>query len=294
MKNDWQTPLVLLFGPVGLATLLKRRPREVVWAAVFGGWLFVMWWALTHRIDRFWVPALPVWCVLAGVGMAWPRVVTGGGDRAWQVVAWTVAVAAVVTNYLVAASVLGGNNTFTTDYATARQIAQQSNPSILYLNRLRGEGVLPADAKPLLVGEASVFDAEMPVVYNTVFDASIFQRLTTGAPTASDAEQPTADAAEVCERLTAAGVTHVLVNWGEVLRYRAPGSYGYTDYVTPRRLGGLVDAGVLAPLQVPPAFALRYWDATDLATQEEITRWGPELRRGDVWRRLDLYRVTCP
>ena len=39
---------------------------------VFGLWVFACicftWWAFTHQIDRFWVPMIPVVCLLAGIG----------------------------------------------------------------------------------------------------------------------------------------------------------------------------------------------------------------------------------
>jgi hypothetical protein len=31
-------------------------------------------------------------------------------------------------------------------------------------------------------------------------------------------------------------VSHIYVNWAEIRRYRQPGNYGFTDYVTPALL----------------------------------------------------------
>ncbi len=42
-------------------------------------WLFLTWWALTHRIDRFWVPMLPILATLAGVSLDW--IVSGSAVR---------------------------------------------------------------------------------------------------------------------------------------------------------------------------------------------------------------------
>ena len=50
---------------------------------------------------------------------------------------------------------------------------------------------------------------------------------------------------EVREGLTRLGVSHVYVDWHEIERYRSPGNYGFTDFVTPAELERLVNAGVL-------------------------------------------------
>ena len=39
------------------------------------------------------------------------------------------------------------------------------------------------------------------------------------------------------------GVTHVYVDWHEIERYRSPGNYGFTPFVTPELFAGLVAAG---------------------------------------------------
>ena len=38
----------------------------MLWA--FVAYLFLTWWLLTHRLDRFWLPLLPTWAILAGLG----------------------------------------------------------------------------------------------------------------------------------------------------------------------------------------------------------------------------------
>jgi hypothetical protein len=73
----------------------------------------------------------------------------------------------------------------------------------------------------LLVGDAQPFDLEMPVLYNTCFDESIFERLLKGR----SREQRLA-------ALREHGISHILVDWSEVDRYRSPGNYGFSDYVS--------------------------------------------------------------
>ena len=57
--------------------------------------------------------------------------------------------------------------------------------------------------------------------------------------------------AEFHSELRRQGITHVLVNWSEIRRYRDPHSYGYTDYVQPALFTQWQADGVLR--QVFPA-----------------------------------------
>ena len=47
------------------------------------------------------------------------------------------------------------------------------------------------------------------------------------------------------------GVDYVLVDWNWIDRYRAPGNYGYAEFVQPGVFRALQDAGVLRQLPVP-------------------------------------------
>ena len=74
VQSDWQSPL--LFGLAPLAFLAYRSRRTTVWRVTAWLWsyvafLFLAWWVLTHRIDRFWVPMIPVAALLAGAGAVW-------------------------------------------------------------------------------------------------------------------------------------------------------------------------------------------------------------------------------
>ena len=42
-------------------------------------------------------------------------------------------------------------------------------------------------------------------------------------------------------------MTHVYVDWSEIDRYRSPGNYGFTAFVTPGRLAEWVGSDVLEP-----------------------------------------------
>ena len=77
-------------------------------------------------------------------------------------------------------------------------------------------------------------------------------------------------------KLAAEGITHVYVNWLEILRYRAPGSYGYTDFVTPKRFRQLQKIGVLDEAWHIPEATLPV-ETRDPGTRDELRRLAPEL-----------------
>ena len=91
-------------------------------------------------------------------------------------------------------------------------------------------------APALLVGQAAVFHLDRPIVYNTVFDDETIETIARGR-----------SPAEVGEALRRLGITHVYVDWFEIDRYRSPGNYGFTPFVTPEVFDRLVAAGVLDP-----------------------------------------------
>jgi hypothetical protein len=200
----------------------------VAW--VLGGYvayLFLTWWLLTHRLDRFWLPLLPPLAVLAGVGADWMR------DRRWSLVLGVVLAVSIATNLaLVSTDLATGLNEWMGDLAAMRtEVPRKINPP---LARLDAE--LPPGAKVLLVGQAGVFHLDHPIVYNTVFNRETIETLARGRPPE-----------QVREALAAAGVTHVYVDWSEIDRYRSPGNYGFSPFVTPGLFAGLVAAGVLEP-----------------------------------------------
>ncbi len=46
--------------------------RRLAWGLLrLRGFVVAVWWLFTHRIDRFWIPVLPVLALLAGAGACW-------------------------------------------------------------------------------------------------------------------------------------------------------------------------------------------------------------------------------
>ena len=273
-RSDWQSGLLFALAVPG--GLLAWRHREPRWLALSVVWMLATWWAVTHRIDRFWVPVIPVLAVLAG--MSW-RLST---DRLWQSVVLGAVVLHATFNYGFNRLPLVGFHGGLIELQELRQLPVRSD--IRQLNQM----LSPADCV-LLVGEAEVFDAEFRLFYNTVFDESLFEQWTrrqTPPPDGSAAMRPSA---EVATALRERGVTHLLVNWSEILRYRL--TYGYTSYVQPALLQTLVDDGVLLG---PTVLMGRAADGLSADERRELARWTgwQELLTDDFLQTIVLYRVA--
>jgi 4-amino-4-deoxy-L-arabinose transferase-like glycosyltransferase len=252
-NNDWHSVLMFAFAPIALLAAWRRKVW-LIWA--FIGWQFLTWFLFTHHIDRFYVPMFPVVALLAGCGACW---------------LWTQLPGRWCGGLLIAASLafniwimqnIGGFNAGRTDLRAAENLVV--SPSQRWLNDEFANGRLPANFKVLCVGEAALFHAKFPYVYNTVFDRSLF-------------EQCFADKspAESREWLRQRGITHVLVNWSEILRYREPGSYGYTDFAHPDTFAKLQTAGLLGPA-LPLPDAASFAPVND-AKRQQVADWAPSL-----------------
>jgi len=221
-RSDWQSPLYAALAPLAL---LRRGSRPFAAAvAAYVAYLFLTWWLLTHRLDRFWLPMLPSLALLAGLGADWTR------GRAWTAVLTALVGLAFVGNLAYTSTALTALNEWTADLNELRtSVPERLNPPLF-----AADSALPAGSRLLVVGQAAVFHVTHPVVYNTVFDDDIFESLARGKTTEG-----------VREAFQALGVTHVYVDWFEIERYRAPGNYGFTDFVQPAVFERLVRAGVL-------------------------------------------------
>ena len=264
-NNDWHSPL--LYGLAPLSLLWRNRRREVLSAWLLTGWLFVTWFVLTHHIDRFWVPMISIVALLAGAGAAWLM-----KTRLGLIVGGSVIAACIGFNVAIS-SLFGGYNAGLTDLRFAERIAEQSlTPELAWLDEEYAADRLPPDFKLLCVGEAATFHARFPLEYNTVFDDCLLEEWCAagGGP-----EFPLQSEVQIRETLKRHGITHVFVNWREILRYREPGSYGYTDFVHPKRIRELQRMGVLGPeRRLPNAVGL-----APLTEQrrDQLEAWAPEL-----------------
>ena len=289
--SDWTSGLLFCLAAPTLLMLRRCVQARWLWAMVL--WMLVTWWALTHRIDRFWIPIIPVVAVLAGASWKLFK------DRFWHVLISVSLVFGCLVNLETWRSWTGivGLQAGLTDMNEVRKLAVP--PVFQQINRR-----LTKNDRILIIGEAAVFHLQIPFFYNTVFDESLFEQWT--ADDSDDrkwsSERKMKDPTAVRQELKDRGITHVLINWGEILRYRGPGNYTYTDYVSPARFQQLVDAEVLSE---PEILGRQEWDQLS-GTQRRTIMGGPDQKgwpghedllsietfgKAKIWEPLRLYRV---
>lgn len=263
LKSDWLSPLMFTLAP--LAFLTGRNRRFIIGLWLYVGFLFLSWWVLTHRLDRFWIPLIPIVAVLGGAGVWWTT------HQLWRYAAGTFVALCVLFNLGFITTVNCGLNTWLGDLTEVRDNSEFTSEPVAYLNRMR----LPTDAKVLFVGEAQVFDVRVPLVYNTVFDISIFEQwCSANEPDVPVAEQKMKSTEEIRKRLKDEGITHILVNWQEILRYRT--TYGISDFLAPWRFEHLQREGILHR-NARSMSGARPMDSFSNSDRKVIEEWAPEL-----------------
>ena len=225
--SEWLSPILLPLA--ALAFLMKSGRRLSLVLLAYLCFVIAGWWLLTHRIDRFWIPTLPLLALLAGVGACRSR------NQVWRVSLIGLLVLGLGSNLLVGASPMIGDNRYFVPLEQLRTDPARVDPWHRYFNTHVPQGKL------LMVGDAQVFDLEVPIFYSTCFDDSLFEQLVKGH---------TID--EIRTAFAAHDISHVYVHWGEINRYRSPGNYGFSEFVQPAVFQKLVEAGVLEPLLVIP------------------------------------------
>ncbi len=220
LTSPWISPLVV---PLAALALVFRPRRVTLWMAGYMFFVFLAWWLLTHRIDRFWVPLLPLLALLAGVGATWSQ------RPAWRRTLAVWMTVGLLFDVVVITSGTVGDSRYFVALDSLRAEVAQLQPAHGYLDA----HVAPGD-RALLVGDAMPYDLGVPVLYNTVFDSSIFEQLVRDR-----------SPAEIAAELAELHVSYIYVNWAEIARYRSPGNYGFTSFVRPAVFVRLVQAGVL-------------------------------------------------
>jgi hypothetical protein len=214
-RNLWQSPLLV---PLAAAAFFcVRRRRLVVSLVAYAGFYLAVWWLATHRVDRFWVPVLPVLALLAGVGAAW------SASRVWHTAVTVLLLGGLAANllFLLSAGVYDHRYLVSLERLRRDEASEPNDPSrVPPIHRYLNDNALAGD-RVLLVGDAQPFDLELPALYNTCFDECLFERLMRGRT-----------AAQRRAALRQLQITYVSVNWSEIDRYRSPGNYGFTEYVT--------------------------------------------------------------
>ncbi|HEX5104280.1 MAG TPA: hypothetical protein VFV87_10740 [Pirellulaceae bacterium] len=227
--------------PLAAVAWLAREQRGLI--ALLALWLlfvFAAWWLMTHRLDRFLVPTLPIVASLGGIGAA------ALPHRAWRIAVIALILWGAITQFPTASWWFQDDNRYFAPLAALRRddpdLGPLSGKRVEFAHQWLNEHVPPA-GRVLLVGDAEPFDLEMPAVYNTCFDDCQFTRLFQGRTRE--------------ERLAALQdehITHVFISWFHLARYRSPGNYGYTsDYIQPDLVHDELvrDQRLLRPIPIP-------------------------------------------
>lgn len=219
IQSDHHSPWLVPLALAAFWVWPSDRSRPWLWIlSSLIGFAVVSWWFLTHRLDRFLVPMLPLMAVLAGIGATWSE------DRSWRRAIVLFGCWCCLSSFLHIASGYAADNRILVSLRDLRSDRPpESDRSMTRMNdghRWLNEHV-PKGYRALLVGEAQVFDLEVPILYNTCFDDCVLETLLRGR---SRDERRTA--------LREQRISHIFVSWYELNRYRSPGNYGYSDFPT--------------------------------------------------------------
>ncbi len=234
LTSPWNSPLVV---PLALLSplFLKKGQRKFVgplWCWL--GFFFAAWWLSTHRIDRFWLPVMPVLCVLAGLGTTW--IVDKGtglsnGSKYGLRISVVFFMLGLVYCFLVAAAPAPGKlNRYLASLESMQNDAGVYTPWAVWFNRNPPSGriLLVGDARAFLYGVRVLYN---PVLYNTCWNETPLKEIV-------ESKNPK-------EEFRQRNITTVLVDWAEIRRFRSPGNYGYSEFVQQEVFAKLVAEGIL-------------------------------------------------
>jgi hypothetical protein len=219
--------LGILFAP--LLLLLHRRRGASFRAAWVAAWLagvFLLWFLLTHRFERFFHQGYLLGCVLSGAGLAaflrWRGRLGGARTASGVLLAAGLLFAGLNLGAVLAAQwtrAVGPHGE-----TTVLRVLLGAEPPEALLAVHAGNwplreavGELPAGSETLLLGTADPFWLPESVRYATVFARH---------PLLALAEE-TPDAAALAARLRALGVTHLAIHWPELARLHATHSRAF-------------------------------------------------------------------
>lgn len=208
------------------AVFTSARTREVWGLLVMIFAVFILWWGITHRVDRFLSPLIPLVAVVAGLGLQRLLVFFPRKHLAFVVTLM------VGMNLVYVAGPAIGDSRLAVDLSYLRlDDSSESSVSRLPDHVVWANKNLDSSSRLLIVGDAAVVDYEMPIAYSTTFDTSpVVELLTTDQP-------------EIQTRFAESGFTHVLVAWGEIDRLR--NTYGFDERINREAIEQLVSGGIL-------------------------------------------------
>lgn len=223
-------PSSILVPLLVIGTLCNPRRETWWWLCWLTGGLAV-WWFMSHRLDRFWLPLLPIASWLASQAIL-PLFKMAAGIPL-----------AVVLTIGVSHSLLFFASPPLNDprYLVSLQAQRYDwkGEEFTRVSKVIGwlNDNLNSGDRVLMVGQAAVFDLAVAFDYSTCFDESKWD-IVAGA----------IDAAERQRKFHELGITHVCIHWGEIERYRSPGNYGFRSKITQQQVAEFLAAGILSEM----------------------------------------------
>ncbi len=238
VKSPFLNPafVFLTLCGIGSAVAVGRKSDSgilrsilLAWLALFF-WILIVWWTLTHRIDRFWLPAFDIAIGFVALGICviarrYSRSVAHGIvllGIAWGLVAFLAGACVNDTRFFQSLPDLRAETLRDDDSVLV-------SPAVIWAN-----SNLDAESERiLLIGDAKAFYYEIPVVYASCFNINPGERWLR--------EKSIDDQRQV---LVEQGITHIIVDWREIERYRSPGNYGFSDWPQRPDIDALIENGV--------------------------------------------------
>ncbi|GIW94210.1 MAG: hypothetical protein KatS3mg110_2251 [Pirellulaceae bacterium] len=232
-ESDKLSPLLWSLALVGFL-----QPHDVRWRRMLIGLTvayFGAWWLFTHRYDRFFVPCFAWIAVWSGIGASAPA-----AGSTWKKGIQSLVIMGILLNCLVVSTgALTGDNRMLVPLEKLRRDEPQlrrTHPAHLFLN-----DHVKKNETAVIEGDAQVFDLEVPIYYHTCWNPSWWELWTKNK-----------SLEEQRDLLRRHRVKYVFFHWSEIARYRQPGNYGFTDYITRRRIhDDFVRPGLLRFVPVP-------------------------------------------
>ncbi len=225
---EWFGPIAVLLAGVGICVVIagggRDPPYEAALAVILVGQVAI-WMTFTHQMPlRFLVPAMvPISLLAGGVLGQLAAVATSPFRRLPQLsagapwgrpIAVALAAAAVAINLLIAYSIYRR--------CTDRVPIVHGLPGRIIAERFppwNEASKLPEGCRILLLGDAKAFYFPPQTIYATVFDAQLLDAI------AKQLQAHKLTPEQAAERLRAKGITHIYVDWREILRLAK--TYGF-------------------------------------------------------------------
>jgi len=222
VANDLTAPAIVAFFPFLIIALKSGRRWGPLLA--YGFVYAALWVLLTHRIERFLVPVLPVAAVLGAIGFC-----SLEGSRLRRYAQAGLVVLLLLSFFLSYAR---------QEEADAARFADHYLKDMIdYVNGM------PKDTRVLAVGEARNYYFRPEFITYTVWDGNPLDKFA--------AER--GSSGELRDYLARERFTHILVNWIEIDRYNRTYEFrhegivhrGFSDFITPRYFDDLEAGNIL-------------------------------------------------